>query len=67
MPWTDHVTNAGKFISDGLAKFKEFTKDHPKIKESKFGKFLHGDAIHNLVNDSKVNVDNLHEGLSTCL
>ena len=27
MTWLDHVTNAGKFVSDGLDAFKTFSKE----------------------------------------
>ena len=61
MTWLDHVTNAGKFVSDGLDQFKTFAKQYPGIRDSKWGKFIHGDAVGKLVKDSGVAIDNIRE------
>ena len=62
MTWIDHITNAGKFISDGIDKFNTFKKDHGGLKswkDIKFKKILESDTLKQYVEKTGLKVDKL--------
>ena len=62
MTWIDHITNAGKFISDGIDKFNTFKKDHGGLKswkDIKFKKILESDSLKQYVEKTGLKVDKL--------
>lgn len=57
MTWLDHLTNAGKFVSDGIDKFNTFKKEHgdPKSwKDVKIQKLLESDTIQSYLKSTGV-------------
>lgn len=61
--WLDHLSNAGKFISDGIDKFRTFKKDHDikSFKDIKFKQLLESDTLKKYVEKTGLKVDNLAE------
>ena len=61
--WLDHLSNAGKFISDGIDKFKTFKKDHDikSFKDIKFKQLLESETLKKYVEKTGLKVDNLAE------
>ena len=59
MTWLDHISNAGKFISDGIDKFKVFKKEHKSFKDIKFKKILESENLKEYVQKTGLSIDNL--------
>ncbi len=61
MKWLDHLTNAGKFISDGIDKFKTFKKEHKSFKDIKFKKLLESPTLQKYIEMTGLKIDNMAE------
>ena len=58
-----HVTNAGKFITDGVQKFQDFKKAHTldSVKDIKFKHLLETATVREFVEGSGVKIDNIKD------
>ncbi len=58
-----HVTNAGKFITDGVQKFNEFKKKHQldSVKDLKFQHLMESATVRDFVEKSGEKLDNIKD------
>ena len=61
MTWFEHISNAGKFISDGIDKFKTFKAEHKSFKDIKFKKILESKSLKDYVQKTGLTIDNLSD------
>ena len=58
-----HVTNAGKFITDGVQKFNEFKKKHKldSVKDLKFQHLMESDTVQSFMQKTGEKIDNIKD------